>query len=500
MKVRRFNSIKLKLMVIYISVVLIVMVLSGTFMLRQVRSMEEERARERLRGFAVQAYNTIVQPNDRSRFMDAPEWETLQSEYDIEVILMSELGIGIAPAGFVGARSNDRAISWAMSGQEGFSVGRVGMDLNDIEAEWLSFAMPVDHPDGRFIINTRMKTDDMNANLFELTRILLLTVLVALIIIPIAWYFLANTITRPIVAMSRHARAVAGGDLSKKIPVHSRDEIGVLANSVNYMTDEIVQHLEQKEKQDNMRKEFVANVSHELRTPLTSIRTYTETLIDGALEDPKTAIAFLEIIDEEARRMTTLVTDLLELSRLDNKQTTLELDIVDLLGLIRITIRQCQVLAEQKNQEIKLGGTEEACFILANAPRVNQVISNILSNAIKYSPEGSTVHVVVESDESRHTVSIRDEGMGVPEEDLARIFDRFYRVDKARSRALGGTGLGLAIAKEIMEAHGGAIHASSTPGEGTTMVLRFKREEGGMSHEGDESGDNSPTFQRVKYV
>ncbi|MCL2500447.1 MAG: cell wall metabolism sensor histidine kinase WalK [Defluviitaleaceae bacterium] len=480
MKVRKYNSIKLKLMVIYISVVLIVMALSGTFMLRQVREMEEERARERLRGFAVRVYNTIVLPNDRARFIDAPEWETMQSEYEIEVILMSELGVGIAPVGFVGARSNDRAISWAMSGQEGFSVGRVGMDLNNIEAEWLSFAMPVDHADGRFIINARMKTDDMNANLFELTRILILTVLVALVIIPIAWYFLADTLTRPIVAMSRHARAVAGGDLTKQIPVHSGDEIGVLANSVNFMTNEISQHLEQQKKQDEMRKEFVANVSHELRTPLTSIRTYTETLIDGALEDPKTAMAFLEIIDEEARRMSTLVTDLLELSRLDNKQASLELDIVDLLGLIRISIRQCQVLAEQTNQVIQLAGTEDACFILANAPRINQVISNILSNSIKYSPKGSTIHVSVESDENRHQVSIRDEGMGVPEEDLSRIFDRFYRVDKARSRALGGTGLGLAIAKEIMEAHGGTIHAASTPGIGTTMVLRFKREEGGV--------------------
>jgi signal transduction histidine kinase len=498
MKVSRLNSIKLKLMVIYVSVVMIVMALSGTFMLRQVRAMEEERARERLRSFAVLAYNTIVMPNERTRFINAPEWEAMQNEYDIVIILMNELGVGIAPAMFVGARSNDRSISFAISGQEGFSVGRVGLDLNDNEAEWLSFAMPVDHPDGRFIINARMKADGMNANLFELTRILLLTALVALIIIPVAWYFLADTLTRPIVAMSRHARAVAEGDLTRQIPVQSGDEIGVLARNINHMSNEIARHLEQQEKLDNMRKEFVANVSHELRTPLTSVRTYTETLIDGALEDMETARNFLEIIDEEARRMSTLVTDLLELSRLDNKQATMELDIVDLLGLIRITIRQCQVLAEQKNQKIELSGTRDACFILANAPRINQVISNILSNSIKYSPEGSTVHVQVESDDERHSVSIRDEGMGVPPEDLAHIFDRFYRVDKARSRAMGGTGLGLAIAKEIMEAHGGSIHAASTPGEGTTMTLRFKRGEGAGPEVGE--GDAPPVMQRVKYV
>jgi two-component system sensor histidine kinase VicK len=188
------------------------------------------------------------------------------------------------------------------------------------------------------------------------------------------------------------------------------------------------------------------------------------------------------------------VSDLLELSRLDNKQATMEMDIVDLLSMVRITIRQCQVLADQKNQMIHLGGVTDTCFILANAPRVNQVISNILSNAIKYSPESSTIHVTVESDEEKHRVSIRDEGMGIPKEDLSRIFERFYRVDKARSRAMGGTGLGLAIAKEIMEAHGGSIYATSTPGEGTTMVLQFLREEG------NPAGDETLQVQRVRYV
>jgi signal transduction histidine kinase len=483
-------------MVIYISVVLIVMSVSGTFMLRRVRSMEEERARERLRNFAVQAYNRIVLPNQRADFIDAPEWEMLQSEYDIEVMVLSELGVGIAPAGFVGFRSNNHAVSWAMSGQEGFSVGDMGMDLNDNEAEWLSFAMPVDHNNGRFIIKARMRADDMNANLAELTQILLMTVLVALIIIPVAWYFLADRLTNPIVAMSRHARAMAEGDLSRQIPIHSADEIGVLAHNINHMSNEIRQHLEQQEKQDNMRKEFVANVSHELRTPLTSIRTYTETLMDGIIEDdPATAQKFLEIVDEEARRMSALVSDLLELSRLDNKQVILELDVVDLLGLIRITIRQCQVLAEQKNQTIVLSGTEDSCFILANAPRINQVIMNIISNSIKYSPEGSTVQVNVESDDRYHRLSISDEGIGVPPESLNRIFDRFYRVDKARARSMGGTGLGLAIAKEIMEAHGGTIRATSTLGKGMTMILQFKREESEA-----QTNDEPPKMQRVRYA
>ena len=142
---------------------------------------------------------------------------------------------------------------------------------------------------------------------------------------------------------------------------------------------------------------------------------------------------------------------------------------------MRVTIRQSQILAEQKKQTIKFDNPEEACFILANSPRINQVISNILSNANKYSPEETTIHVSVETTATDHRVYIRDEGVGIPEESISRIFERFYRVDKGRSRSMGGTGLGLAIAKEIIEEHGGNIYATSVLGEGTTMVLRFNR-------------------------
>ncbi|MCL2187828.1 MAG: cell wall metabolism sensor histidine kinase WalK [Defluviitaleaceae bacterium] len=495
MNLQRFNSIKLKLMVIYISVVLIVMAVSGTFMLRQVRQMEYDLAEENLRALADLVNAFVVQPNPRAQFIDTPAWDMIHTTDDIKVVLMSDLGIGIAPAGFVGWRVNDHSISWAMSGLEGFSVGRVGMDLNDNEVQWLSFAMPVDHPEGRVIINTRMSTEDVNARLNQLTGILLIAVFVVLVLTLVAWFFLADTLARPIIGMARVARGMAAGDLSKKIPVNSGDEIGVLAKNFNYMTDEISRHLEQQKKMDEARKEFVANVSHELRTPLTNIRSYTETLIDGAMEDPVMARKFLEIVDEEAKRMTALVTDLLELSRIDAKRGELELDVVDLLGLVRLTLRQCQVLAEQKNQLLWFNDAKDSCFILANATRISQVITNVLSNAIKYSGERTTIHVMISSDEMHHRVSIRDEGMGIPPEDLTHIFERFYRVDKARSRAMGGTGLGLAIAKEIMEEHGGTITATSTVGEGTTMVLKFKRAENE-----DETSDAPPEMQRVKYV
>ena len=237
----------------------------------------------------------------------------------------------------------------------------------------------------------------------------------------------------------------------------------------------VLQDVSNQMKLDNMRKEFVANVSHELRTPLTSILTYAETLMDGALEDPETARSFLSVIDEEAQRMKLLVSDLLELSRIDSNQSALEVDVIDLVALLRMAVRQSQVLAKHKGQTIDMEASTTPCFIEGNASRINQVITNILSNAVKYSPENTTIRVTMETTEKYYRIFIKDQGMGIPPESMPRIFERFYRVDKARARAMGGTGLGLAIVKEIMEEHGGQVHASSQMGEGTTMVLRFNK-------------------------
>jgi len=493
MILKRLNSIKIKLMAIYISVIFIIMAISGTYMLWQVRNLEEDRAFNRMRQLAERVDFEVVQPNRREHFRLADGWTDLQNLFEMQVVLKDDIGHGIAPSEFQGWWANDRAVSWAMSGLEGTSTGRIGSDLHGNEVEWLSLAVPVEHPDGRFIIYVSMNAEYINENLTELVFILLLTAGIALLIVPLAWFFLADTLTRPIVVMARHMRRVNAAELPT-LPVNSNDEIGVLTQNFNYMSEEIRRHLDEQSKLDEMRKEFVANVSHELRTPLTGIRTYTETLIDGAMDDPQTAQTFLEIIDEEAKRMSALVTDLLELSRLDShRNEAAEKEEIDVLGLLRLTMRQCQILADAKSQTITFEGPEDSCLIMANANRINQVIHNVLSNAIKYSPEGKTVHVKIETDDTHHRITIRDEGIGIPAESLGRIFERFYRVDKARSRAMGGTGLGLAIAKEIMAEYGGTIRAESTPDVGTTMILSFKRAE-------PEVDDSPPVIRRVRYV
>ena len=225
-----------------------------------------------------------------------------------------------------------------------------------------------------------------------------------------------------------------------------------------------------------MRKEFVANVSHEMRTPLTTIKSYTETLMYGALEEKDMAMEFLNIINTETDRMSFLVRDLLQLSRFDNKQVQFKFSKVYINEFISENVRQNKIHAENKKQNLILElWPDDNAYVVADRDRVNQVINNITTNAIKYSPEGATIRIYVTEDKTYYKINVSDTGMGISKEDLPRIFERFYRVDKARSRAMGGTGLGLAIAKEIMEGQDGKLTAESEYGKGTTMTMWFMK-------------------------
>ena len=245
----------------------------------------------------------------------------------------------------------------------------------------------------------------------------------------------------------------------------------------------VLTDITKQQRLDDLRKEFVANVSHEIRTPLTTIKGYAETLLDGALEDREVAAEFLSIINSEADRMTLLAKDLLELSSFDNKQMKLNFEEVNLYEIIAKCIRQTSVVADKKRQTLIFSEPDDIFIMRADPDRINQVFTNILSNAVKYSPEGSRITLATIRTPGLFEVEISDQGMGIPKEDLPRIFERFYRVDKGRSRALGGTGLGLSIAKEIVEAHGGQISVSSIAGVGTTMTVSFP-----ASEELDEEG------------
>ena len=236
----------------------------------------------------------------------------------------------------------------------------------------------------------------------------------------------------------------------------------------------------EQEKIDMERREFVANVSHELRTPLTTMRSYLEALAEGAWRDEELAPNFLNVTQTETERMIRLVNDLLKLSKMDSGETELNKEMVDFKVFFNRIIDRFE-MSKSQNVIFERDMPKSPYFVEIDTDKMTQVFDNIISNALKYSPDGGKVSFQVSEVDGLLRTKISDQGMGIPKENLDKIFDRFYRVDRARSREMGGTGLGLAISKEVINVHGGAIWAESDYGKGTTIffTLPFETDDGG---------------------
>lgn len=254
-------------------------------------------------------------------------------------------------------------------------------------------------------------------------------------------------------------------------------ESGFISGLVWVLTD-ITEH----EKIEHDRKQFVSNISHELRTPLTSVRSYSEALVDGAIKDEKVAVEFLNVIQTETDRMIRMISDLLHLSRMDAKQQVINRELIIFKDLVNHILDRFDMMLqsedyEGKNYIIKRELMEEEVWVEIDQDKLIQVIDNIMNNAIKYSPDGGTIYVRLMSTHNQLVLSIQDQGLGIPQESIPHLFDRFYRVDKARSRAQGGSGLGLSIAKEEIELHNGTIWVNSIENKGTTFFISLPFEE-----------------------
>lgn len=255
-------------------------------------------------------------------------------------------------------------------------------------------------------------------------------------------------------------------------PIHRRGR-GVTGTIV------VLQDVTEQEKLDRSRREFVANVSHELRTPLTSIKSYLEALDEGAIDDPQISHRFLGVTRNETERMIRLVTDLLHLSRMDSKEAVINKEPTDFLEMLEEVADRFSFQLKQKSIAISIDVKDPIEPLMLDADQIDQLLDNLVSNAIKYTPENGSIHITVQRlNEQAMEVSVQDTGVGIAKKDLNRIFERFYRVDKARSRSMGGTGLGLSIAREIVRAHGGSIGIESTPGKGTTVTFTLPISQG----------------------
>lgn len=277
-----------------------------------------------------------------------------------------------------------------------------------------------------------------------------------------------------ILELLQMAEALRSTNYETRIRHTGSDELGRLGDSLNQLAAEMHRKVGELNRLENVRRDFVANVSHEIKTPLTSIKGYVETLLQGAIDDPEHRIRFLEKIERNAARLTELVTDILSLARIEATEHNLSLEPVDWSSVVKAVLARHQDAVDHKPLRLTLNLPPRPALVRAEAEGLTQIVENLVNNAIKYTPEGGSITVTLSADlAGLAQLSVTDTGIGIPAEHLERIFERFYRVDKARSRELGGTGLGLAIVKHLVAAMHGEIGVESTLGRGSTFKVKI---------------------------
>ena len=358
-------------------------------------------------------------------------------------------------------------------------IGSASRASASVGARFLYVAAPLD--DG--VIRLAVPLKDVEFHVNELRKNLALYTALAFLPAILLAAFLARHFSRRLGAAIQYASTLAMGNFKVRLDKPGKDELGILGRQLNEtgeklqkMFEELEHEHVELEKLERIRKDFVINVSHELRTPLASIQGYAETLLNGALDDKENNVKFLKIISQNAERLTRLTADLLTLGRLELKTQKIEPAKYDINPLLEDCIANLRPMADNKRIDIRYEPAPASTQAVCDTEAVHQIMMNLLDNAIKYTPEEGQIAVfarpVVDLGQGEMVeVGVRDTGIGIPPEELPRLFERFYRVDKARSRALGGTGLGLAIVKHLVRSLGGEVSVESEANRGSTFLF-----------------------------
>ncbi|NLX92107.1 MAG: cell wall metabolism sensor histidine kinase WalK [Firmicutes bacterium] len=580
-----------KIVFVYSLLILFAMQLSGVYL---VKSLENYYLRNFAAGQVLQAellssfiLRYLIEDEQQSDLISSlivefegnvQGTETMVLDRNGRLLGKSDRSVSYSP----GERVIQDDILLALSGNR---VEGVRIDP-ETKIRYHTLALPI--KDGASVVGVVYLTGSLETIYMTLREIKVMLITGWIIVLAIAIvisFMLTRTITLPIRGLTKRAAAMAGGDFSQLIDVHSNDEIGELAGTFNFLTTRLKETLQEISAEKNkvetllkylrdgiiainkegeiihlnpaaqellkftgvqaepessgkeilrkffsngeveellsskvsqtkevelevdgekilqmhiapikesehlqgyllvlhdvtkerafsrLQQEFVADVSHELRTPLTTIKSYVETLLNGAQENPLIRGRFLQVLEKETERMVKLVRDLLVLSQLDYQKANWTREKSDLITLVEEVLEQIEMEAKSKGINLRRKMPGEKVKVFLDRDKIKQVILNLLDNAVKFTPSGGRVDVEVTKDESFAFVSIRDTGIGIPAEDIPRVFDRFYRVDKTRSRESGGTGLGLSIARKIIRASGGKITLSSVPEKGTEVTF-----------------------------
>ncbi|NLM10946.1 MAG: HAMP domain-containing protein [Clostridiaceae bacterium] len=336
--------------------------------------------------------------------------------------------------------------------------------------KWLTVKIPFYFPDitldGReFRGNVLMHTPipEIQKSGYTILSLLMPAVLISLVISFLLVYILSKRITSPLKQMTDAARKISSGNWKTRIHLKGNDEITVLADSFNQMVD----NLENLEK---MRRDFIANISHELRTPMTSINGFIEGILDGTIPENKQEY-YLNIVKEEVKRLHRLVSDLLDIARMESGEAKVNIAAFDICEVTRLSVIQLQKFIEDKNIIFRANFEQESMHVYADRDAIQRVLINLIHNAIKFTPEGGSISMSVRNIKGKAEITVSDTGQGIPAEDIPFVFDRFHKADKSRGKDRTSVGLGLYIVKNILKAHNENISVESEYGKGTTFTF-----------------------------
>jgi len=400
----------------------------------------------------------------------------LADELDLRITVVDRQGKVLADSetdpSLMGNHSDRLEIIEAI--EKGFGQSTHFSDTLNYDMKYV--AMRVDHGESILgVVRFALPLSQVQLEIRLIYRVVLFGAIAAVMIALMVAYFVSRSITLPVRQMKETAQRIAKGDFSRRVKVRSRDEFGQLAKSLNTMADELQQKIESLKQMNRIRTDFVANVSHELKTPLTLIKGYIETLQDKAMDDKDKARKFIAIIKEHSDRLGHIIDDLLSLSELELSKDCLYQTEFDLKELVHeISLGFERALAEKK-QTLTMNVQGGDLRINADRDKIEQVFVNLIDNAIKYTKESGRIELSLLEQDQAVSVTVQDSGIGIPKEHLDRVFERFYRVDKARSRELGGTGLGLGIAKHIVLVHKGKITIESELNKGTKVSVTLPK-------------------------
>ena len=465
------RRIQYRLLAIIISIGLIGIITPILYTNSLALDQAQEGILDKLRSHA----NTILVYSDLSK---KDTFQGLATEYSdassLRVTLIAANGTVIGesylPSNQLSQMDNHIERPEVLAAQE-FGEGFSTRYSNTLKTEFIYFAKKVDqnHHGFKYVrMAQSLKSVKDVASTYREFYFLIIGFMVIVIII--AWFLLKNWLTDPIQELTQAADDISNGDLSRRININTGGvEIDDLATNMNQMAMTLDQDFRRIKRMEKVRSEFLGNVTHELKTPISSISGYIETLLEGAIKDENVNIGFLERALENVQRLEELVTDLVEISRIETGELQMNYDYFNIYNLLKDIHKDAQQRnSNKKNIKINLEVPDKKLFVYGDKGRLEQVIDNLLSNSMRYTDQGH-IRIKVLRRDNELVFSIIDTGIGISRKSINRIFERFYRADKARDRRKGGTGLGLAISKHIIEAHGSNIYVDSLEGKGSTF-------------------------------